>query len=81
MKPGELQRQLTWLGLTHGQAAHALGLSRDHVRALCSGRDSITDRVAKDVMVLSLDDAAATRLELWERNDFVPQRAKRMARR
>lgn len=70
MPAGEFRRHLVRLGLNLRQAAHALGVSYDHARALASGRDPITRRVADDLRSLTLMDAMTARLDLWERDGY-----------
>ena len=68
MLPGELQRHLVRLGLSIPQAAWALGISHEHMRALADGRSRVREKVAGVIRTMTLADASEARLAWWDEN-------------
>ncbi len=70
MKPGEMQRELIRLGLTLEQAAYALALSYEHVRALADGRSRVREPLASILRQMTLLEASNTRVAWWQEVGF-----------
>lgn len=75
MKPGEVQRELIRLGFNLEQAAYALGISYEHMRALHDGRSRVRENIAQELRTMTLLDASNLRLTWWRENGHAKRRS------